>query len=469
MGKHGKNNMSRKEVQTVRSKRKDDLKKNFNNFQSSKGLNKQGVELPQLKSHKAAIISDMKNKKVTDARSNLIETLKSKLQNEEQSNNKITMGHLLESSYQGRSMSNNQQYESLMKSIDYYNREEESGFYGDEIKTNKINVDMSKKSFMKDLKKVIESSDVILEVLDARDPMSYRSRELESQILSHKDEKKLILVINKIDLVTSENAQGWKDYLKQEFPCVLFKANTQNQNSNLSNITIYHSSMSQQKDFIDEMINSNKAVGGEDLMNILKNYCRIEDTKKSLVVGIVGFPNVGKSSIINSLKRGKAVGVSSTPGYTKAISEIILDKHIKLLDCPGVVYSSNSEINMLSNILRPEQLEDPVTVAGIIIKKAGIDELFRVYNVQKELEHDIVSQTLYKEVFFNPIVNFDIEQVEKILCLLARRFNKYKQGGLADIKQAALIIVKDWNDGKIKYMTQIPNNYITSDMIITDN
>jgi nuclear GTP-binding protein len=61
--------------------------------------------------------------------------------------------------------------------------------------------DHSKKAYQQELKQVLENSDVILEVLDARDPLSCRSKELESQILSHKDQKKLILILNKVDLV----------------------------------------------------------------------------------------------------------------------------------------------------------------------------------------------------------------------------------------------------------------------------
>lgn len=473
MGKHGKDNMSKKEKQTERARKKENFKKNLSSLYSNQ-IKKQGIELPKLKSHKAAIILDMKNKKTTNSRESLINNLKNKLETEDNNiNSKISMAHLLESSYHGRSLSNNYQFETLLQKVDYLNKDDEEFFNEDEeIKGNKSNVDNSKKLFMKDLKKVIESSDVVLEVLDARDPNSYRSKELESQVLSFKDEKKLILVINKIDLVSAENANAWKLYLQQEFPCVLFKANTQNQNSNLSNISIYHSSMSEQKHFIDEMIHSNKAVGGEDLMNILKNYARIEggETKKTLVVGIVGFPNVGKSSIINSLKRGKAVGVSSVPGYTKAISEIILDKNIKLLDCPGVVYSSSnksgSQLNQLSNVLRPEQIDDPVNIVFTILKKVSLEEIFNTYNIY-ELEKDHISKNIINEILSstyqlnsnNPMSNLiSLDKVEKLLCLLAIRFNKYKQGGVLDLSQAALIIIKDWNDGKIKYMTPVPNN-----------
>jgi nuclear GTP-binding protein len=71
----------------------------------------------------------------------------------------------------------------------------------DDKQLNRENRDLSKRAYLKDLKEVIENSDVILEVLDARDPLSCKSLQLEELIRSHKDEKRIILVLNKIDLI----------------------------------------------------------------------------------------------------------------------------------------------------------------------------------------------------------------------------------------------------------------------------
>ena len=83
----------------------------------------------------------------------------------------------------------------------------------------------SRKAYYRELKRVIEASDVVIQVLDARDPMGCRSTEIEQEALSQN--KKVVLLLNKIDLVPPANCRMWQKYLRSEFPCILFKANTQ--------------------------------------------------------------------------------------------------------------------------------------------------------------------------------------------------------------------------------------------------
>ena len=85
----------------------------------------------------------------------------------------------------------------------------------------------SRRAYYREFKKVVEASDVILEVLDARDPMGCRNVALEEQILTTGRPKRLVLVLNKIDLVPREVVEGWLKYLRNFYPTIAFKANTQ--------------------------------------------------------------------------------------------------------------------------------------------------------------------------------------------------------------------------------------------------
>ena len=106
----------------------------------------------------------------------------------------------------------------------------------------KLNADkeQSLKSFYKEFKKVVEAADVIIEVLDARDPMGSRCIQVEEMIISSGTNKKLVLLLNKIDLVPKENVQAWLKYLRNQYPTVAFKSSTQNQNEKLvNNFSLY--------------------------------------------------------------------------------------------------------------------------------------------------------------------------------------------------------------------------------------
>ena len=155
-------------------------------FNLKDGKNK--LKLPNLSGIKSSVIQNIQNKKVNSARTELIDNLKKKM---DKNNNADTLDF---GKMQSQAQENNILYNQEADGFNLLN-------YKDEKKSNEMNKEMSRKTYSKELKEVIANSDVILEVLDARDPLSCRSKDLESQILSHRDGKKIILVVNKIDLV----------------------------------------------------------------------------------------------------------------------------------------------------------------------------------------------------------------------------------------------------------------------------
>ena len=388
----------------------------------------QNSTIPKLISQKQKIIDDLNRKQKTGSRQQLIDNLNQRLH--ENNNSEYTNYYqMIEDSKSNQNLYNEETDKNLVS-----NQEKMTS----EKKLNITNKDLSRKAYIKILDQVIENSDVILEVLDSRDPLSCRSKELENTILSKRGDKKIILVLNKIDLIPVQNAIDWQKYLSREFGCVLFKANTQNQSSNLSQSTLFDKNLKEKKDYIEEVLKSNKAIGGEELLNMLKNYSRTDSgNKSSIVVGVVGIPNVGKSSIINSLTRGKNVGVSNTPGFTKGLQEVILDNNLRLLDCPGVVMS-HDENSILHNVIRTEEIKEPVEVVGRIFKKMSQDYLFKTYDLD-------ISLLKGSEL-----------TVEKILYLIGEKLKKYKRGGLVDLDKAARLVINDWNAGKLKYYTVPP-------------
>ncbi|ESW17385.1 hypothetical protein PHAVU_007G235000 [Phaseolus vulgaris] len=291
--------------------------------------------------------------------------------------------------------------------------------------------DSSDRAFYKDLVKVIEASDVLLEVLDARDPLGTRCPEIENMVMKSGPNKRLVLLLNKIDLVPKEALEKWLKYLREELPTVAFKCSTQQQRSNLGWI-------SSKKAKSSDILQLSDCLGADTLLKLLKNYSRSHEIKKSITVGLIGLPNVGKSSLINSLKRCHVVNVGSTPGLTRSMQEVQLDKNVKLLDCPGVVMlkaQENDASIALKNCKRIEKLEDPISPVKEILKLCLPEQLV----------------TLYK------IPSFNEGDVDDFLRKVATVRGKLKKGGIVDVAAAARIILHDWNEGKIQYYTMPPN------------
>lgn len=138
-----------------------------------------------------------------------------------------------------------------------------------------------------ELYKVVDASDVVIQVLDARDPMGTRSKHIEDYIKREKAHKHVIFVLNKCDLVPTWSTAGWVATLSKEYPTLAFHASV------------------------------NNSFGKGALIQLLRQFGRLHSDKKQISIGFIGYPNVGKSSVINTLRAEKVCKVAPIPGETK--------------------------------------------------------------------------------------------------------------------------------------------------------
>lgn len=291
----------------------------------------------------------------------------------------------------------------------------------------------SRRAYLQTLRKVIDTSDIILQVLDARDPIGTRVHPaIENTILSHYD-KKMVLVLNKIDLIPKTAVTEWLNYLRKSRPTIAIKCGTSMGNSKIGRAEVD----------CQGALSSSCGVGVDELMGLLKNYCRTSSGggKTCVTVGIIGYPNVGKSSILNTLKRTRAVGVSPRPGFTTSMQEVVLDRNLRLIDSPGVVFDDaraqgDASETMLRNCIDADSVEDPIPAIQALIRRCSPESLMMTYSIPAFPKNDAM-------VF---------------LAMIAKRNGKVMKGGIPDKVMAARAVLRDWNSGKIPYYTRPPTD-----------
>ncbi|GEM08286.1 hypothetical protein Rt10032_c05g2303 [Rhodotorula toruloides] len=256
-----------------------------------------------------------------------------------------------------------------------------------------------------ELYKVIDSSDVLLHVLDARDPMGTRCESVEAYLAKEKRGKKVVYVLNKVDLVPGWVAARWVKVLSKTHPTIAFHASI------------------------------NNSFGKGSLIQLLRQFSTLYSDKKQISVGFIGYPNVGKSSIINTLKKKAVCKTAPIPGETKVWQYITLMRRIYLIDCPGIVPPSARDTEsqkVLKGIVRVEHLSDPANHIQFLLDRVRKEYLVRTYGVQ------------------------EWTGAEDFLTQLARKGGKLLKGGEADYRTVATMVINDWIRGKIPFYVPPP-------------
>lgn len=261
------------------------------------------------------------------------------------------------------------------------------------------------KRIWNELYKVIDSSDVIIHVLDARDPLGTRCKSVEKYIKDEAPHKHLIFVLNKCDLVPTGVAAAWVRHLSKDYPTLAFHANITN------------------------------SFGKGSLIQLLRQFSSLHSDRKQVSVGFIGYPNTGKSSIINTLRNKKVCTVAPIPGETKVWQYITLMKRIYLIDCPGVVPPSSSDTPqdiLLKGVVRVENVEHPEQYIPAVLAKTKPQHIERTYALKGYKDH--------------------IEFLE----LLARKGGRLLHGGEPDVDGVAKMVLNDFLRGKIPWYTPPP-------------
>ncbi|KAG2023042.1 GTP-binding protein [Coprinopsis cinerea AmutBmut pab1-1] len=336
--------------------------------------------------------------------------------------------------------------------------------------------------------RVLERSHLVVQIVDARNPLRFRCKDLEDYVRdvegnegeagSGPGKRESMLLINKADLLTAKQRLEWANYFDKEGTKYAFysaaTANAiqearreaaaaqlaaQNRSGDESSS---ESEASDDEDEDDDHYFSAPEDEGEDedprtkiltvdeleklFLRLAPDLHEFKDVTgkppSKLTLGLVGYPNVGKSSTINSLLGQKKVSVSATPGKTKHFQTIHLSDSIVLCDCPGLVFPQFATTKadlVCDGVLPIDQLREHTGPVALVVK--------RIPKSLLEATYGLTIRTTHAEDGGDGFVKAeDFLQAYAI----ARGFMRSGFGN-PDESRAARYILKDYVKGKLLF------------------
>lgn len=360
--------------------------------------------------------------------------------------------------------------------------------------------------FWRQLWRVVEKSDVVVQIVDARNPLLFRSKDLENYVKEVDQNKMNMILINKSDLLTPEQRVIWAEYFDREnikvafFSAVLAEeeakaeklkekqneASSEDDNDDEDKIKSASSASDEADEsenddpktiVVEELkkateaiikslnkteeqlkvienkigisekqsknkLNSPQLLNRAELTELFRNvYKRKTFMENNVTIGLVGYPNVGKSSTINALMAEKKVSVSATPGKTKHFQTLFLEKDILLCDCPGLVMPSfvlTKADMILNGILPIDQMRDHVPPVNLLCNRIPRHILEDKYGIliAKPIEGEDPNRPPHAEEL-----------------LLAYGYNRgfMTANGQPDQSRSARYLLKDYVNGKLLF------------------
>ena len=256
---------------------------------------------------------------------------------------------------------------------------------------------------------VIKETDFVLEVLDSRNPIGTHNTMIEDFLQKNRPEIQLILVLNKSDIIPALVLKEWKRYFKAK----------------------------------DYQVFSCSAKYHKGVMNLLQQI-RMVGTRSNTNILIVGYPNTGKSTLIESLtKNQKKVGTSARAGFTRVIQKIKLTDKIYLIDTPGIIpINEKDETDIaIKACMVADKLSDPLGVVEAIFKLLPKKQFNKVYKIR--LEED--------------------DGPEELVLKVGKKYGKLLSGGRVNENEIQKIIIRDWQSSKLKYYSLPPSMQTADD------
>jgi hypothetical protein len=314
------------------------------------------------------------------------------------------------------------------------------------------------------MKDVVRISDIILEILDARYVEETRNLTVEKDVLEKG--KTLVYVFNKVDLVDKDELEeqipSWmrpyvlisatngiglreiKSRIKMEAKRVLASRKpTYAKEAEIKEERSLKYSKLQDKAARDKKAKATK----EDVVKDL-------ESKKRIHVGVIGYPNAGKSSVINFITRRGVAKTAKQAGFTKGMQKIRMSEDILILDTPGVIPTSkySTEAKTFAKDVKVggrtySDVRDPEDAVFYLISAPAPKNPDKVTKTEQMAIDEATKNATAIEEFYSIEANGDVEVlIEK----LGKKMGFLGKGGVVDIDRTSRIILRDWQKGEIK-------------------